>query len=297
MIYITAILWFIFLFYLMKSIRNKNKRIDYVLENIEDIKHKLRELNTQKSSPKIGIIKEPFPLTFPRSSPPNNSYSETLDTSRNIFFKSKRKNILQNFANSIFLTIKPFYQNTINQIKQTKDNHNLSKTGFVKLAVNKVMRLRKPEFIEVIVSCDLNQINNSIEYFLEEYKPEEKETAEIKTSKFMKVTLEARDFDIQSSSPEIQVIEQDSVGEWKWKVTPTAIGTKKLLIKVWSVIVLPYNHEKFALLKTFRKEIKVKVTLLHLFDKYKSEITAIIIALISTASVYNWEKIKSLFNF
>lgn len=186
-------------------------------------------------------------------------------------------------------------KNIINKAVSTISEHtNLNDSGLIKIAVNKVMRIRKSEFVEVLISADLDEINQNIQNHLyDDYNDEEAVTTEqIKISKFMKVDLVSKNFDVTPQSTSIQEIESKSVGVWRWEIIPKTLGEQKISVELWAVFFLGKNREKPVKLKAFTKKIKVKVTLSYILDKYKAQIIAIAIPLLS-AVFLNWDKIKA----
>lgn len=361
MTWIILVAWIIFLVILIKSVSNKNKKvnwsseknINYDIELIKEINETLKQALKQrkqeledlkdekkwKASQKIGHKinrTEELDHTVQQSEQELEKLKKELDSpySKDKILENKDSNIVEgcdnylqktvpwrapiivnpppikfrkrNFSIHIKDSLTSLVTGTYNRCKSLvdkvtstlttndKQGITLNDSGIIKIAVNKIMGIKKPEFIEVLISADLDEINKNLhKHLYDDFEDEAITTEQIKISQLMKVELVAKNFDIKAQSEGIQAVKQNAVGVWRWEVTPKALKEQKILIEVYAMFFLGYNREIPVKLKTFTKSIKVRVTLSHILDKYKAEITAIVIALLGTGSYFNWDKIKS----
>ncbi|AFY52757.1 hypothetical protein Riv7116_0148 [Rivularia sp. PCC 7116] len=188
-----------------------------------------------------------------------------------------------------------------------KQNHSVSSIelddekcyGRVVFAASNNMQVGKSEWVELLISIDLKA--DLRRELVRDYKHEEIKAYIIKIHKLIKARLDGNNFKIQISSEEIQLLEFNTIAEWRWLVIPQKAGQQELVLTLWKIFQVQASNPTIAKLKTFKKVIKVKVNPRYWIQSNWLKVMQILIAIASTGIVSyiykNWSSIKKFFGF
>lgn len=128
------------------------------------------------------------------------------------------------------------------------------------------MEIDKPEIIELLLSP-----TKSIEELQRELESEKEiESATIEITNNMEAKLSGEGFATEPLRPEHQAVSGRRTTRWEWKVTPTRSGKQKLELTL-SIYIIPNNQKIPYVLKTFKKNIEVKISpKTHMYNFLKS---------------------------
>jgi hypothetical protein len=87
---------------------------------------------------------------------------------------------------------------------------------------------------------------------------QESEIENIRTSRFMAVSLKGDDFKVEALGNEEQIIEDNDFTQWDWKVVPLKSGNRKLWVSI-TIQVKAENEQARKTLPVLEKEIPVKI--------------------------------------
>ncbi len=171
--------------------------------------------------------------------------------------------------------------------------------GRVVFAASNNMQIGKSEWVELLISIDLKA--DLRRELVRDYKPEEIKAYIIEVYKLLKARLDGNNFKIESSSEDFQVLDFNTIAEWRWLVIPQKAGQQELVLTLWKIYQLQASNPIIAKLKTFKKIIKVKVNPRYWIQNNWLKVMQILIAIASTGIISyiykNWNNIKKLFGF
>lgn len=132
--------------------------------------------------------------------------------------------------------------------------------AFKKLRVGQIgfktptqMKVNEAQLVEVHLSDDLQRD-------LKAELGDNAEVAETKVSDFVKAHLDGINFDVESLNEENRVLFDGNLVKWRWSVTPRKSGEQKLFLTVYARVKLADESEELVDLKTFERNIKVRVS-------------------------------------
>ena len=188
-----------------------------------------------------------------------------------------------------------------------KPNHSISSIelddekyhGRVVFAASNNMQVGKSEWVELLITMDLKA--DLRRELVGDYQHEEIKAYILKIHKLLKARLDGNNFTIQSSSEEIQLLEFNTIAEWRWLVIPQKPGQQELVLTLWKIFQVQASNPTIAKLKTFKKVIKVKVNPRYWIQNNWLKVMQILIAIASTGIISyiykNWNSIKKFFGF
>ncbi|MEO1377947.1 MAG: hypothetical protein AAFW70_27445 [Cyanobacteria bacterium J06635_10] len=117
------------------------------------------------------------------------------------------------------------------------------------------MKVNEAELVEVHLSDDLER----------DLKTELGDNAEfdqIEVSDLVKAHLDGVNFDVESLTlnEENRVLFDGNLVKWRWRVTPRKSGEQKLFLTVYARVKLSDESEELVSLKTFERDIRVRVS-------------------------------------
>ena len=118
------------------------------------------------------------------------------------------------------------------------------------------MRLDRPMVIQLLLSGKqpIRELKQKLTAF------GEREGGQIRASDSMEADLTGAGFDIVPVTPTVQLVSHEEMTEWKWEVTPTETGERRLHLALSALIDLG-NSEKPYTVRTFERTLVVNVPL------------------------------------
>jgi len=300
-----AVLFFLFLLFLVYTRHNPNKFSDKILmntSNVETFKYGLSQYNDIHNLKYSGcriidLEKNTIEYNFDNkcgiyfedsNSSLSGRYKVQIDNKDNLFYASMEKTSATSsiefdhftseyVKNDIkyleFISNTAIIQDSLNRNYSSLDKL-LEKLDYSNISFNSPdeLFLNEEHPVILLVSNKLTKddLFNKLDSILDNSVTDSLEFHKIKSSAILEAQLTGQSFSVTSGSPVRQPISDFDVTKWEWIIQPIVEGDKHLVLTVNAILNINGTETPYTI-QTFRKKIKVNVKNKLWFNYKKNE--------------------------